>query len=162
HQMSGGVVSELPSGFSKNPTNPFQSPTDSSEKDPNTNASGGRIGPFFKFDASRFFQRNPNSPIASYMDGFGATKPLIKAVEQDPCYAYFSVTAVATAKTGNGIGLYSDTDCNKMTDANGTFPQPYVNLAMKDLLPNGATGFRYVNPSSFQIISPGSDTCYGT
>ena len=81
-------MSELPSGFSENPTNPFANPTD--EYDPVKKAGATRIGPYMKFDASRFYQRSPSVPIASYGDGW--FKYTTGGVEQYPCYAYFSTT----------------------------------------------------------------------
>ncbi|HEX3315388.1 MAG TPA: type II secretion system protein [Gemmataceae bacterium] len=161
HIMSGGKMTEAPSGFSQNPASPFMSPTDSSEKvssSSNTHV-GERIAPYFIFDTSRFYQRSTSMPIASYGDGFFGTG--YDGVAQNTCYAYFSTSFVPVPVTiagSVGHGFYSETDCNRMTDALGGYPRPFVNLNATTLLSNR---FDYVNPNSFQIISPGPDTLFG-
>jgi prepilin-type N-terminal cleavage/methylation domain-containing protein len=163
HQMSGskpGTVTVIPQGFSLNPTNPFES-------------GGARKSPYFTFDPSRLCALNPNLPLASYGDGW-YTNATYNGVQTFPCYAYFGtsfVTATMSGGTGkimalnnltttsNGVdGNYNDTDCSSLTDAVGGFPRPFINLAATT---RTAGKFGYVNPKSFQIISPGADTLYG-
>jgi type II secretory pathway pseudopilin PulG len=143
HSMAGGVVSEAPSGFSENPINPFE-------------AGGNRIGPFFKFDRNRLYQRDPNCVAASYADGW--FKGTYQGVEQNPCYAYFSTSFVTANANSNGVGYYSDNDCSRMVDGAGGFPRPFVNLNATTRTPGK---FEYVNKNSFQIISSGPDTLFG-
>ena len=145
HVMKGGATVENPTGFSENPTNPFET-------------GGNRIGPYFKFNNARLYQRDLTLPIASCGDGWFASG--VKAAQTNPpCYAYFSTSFVTASNNGNGVGYYSDTDCSRMIDAKGTFPRPFVNLSKSR--PGNPVKFEYVNPSSFQIISPGSDTIFG-
>jgi type II secretory pathway pseudopilin PulG len=145
-----GVVVVAPQGLSEDPLNPFS--------DPRVPGSGGnRIGPFFKFNASRLCMRNANVPLASYGDGFYGTV-YQGAARYNTCYAYFSPSGwVQGTPKGNGVGYYTDSDCNQLTDAQGGFPRPCINL--KALTSNG---FEYVNQKTFQIISAGPDTLFGT
>ena len=163
HVMSSGGLTEQPSGFSQNPARPFISPKDSTESvsaATSTNKSatraGERIPPYFKFDTTRFYQRNQSVSIASYGDGYFGTA--YNNVPQNTCYAYFSTSFVPLNPASKGVGSYSDTDCNRMTDAVGSFPTPFVNLNATTRV---AIKFEYVNPKSFQIISAGPDTLFG-
>jgi prepilin-type N-terminal cleavage/methylation domain-containing protein len=161
HQMSGsvapGVAVISPQGFSEDPQNPFAPPA--------AGATGNRIGPYFKFNASRLCVRNPgsdpNSMLASYGDGFYASV-FQGAARYNTCYAYFSTSGYLPGGTRNGVGFYTDTDCNSLTDALGGFPKPFINLNSLKQLAGNSVGYEYVNPQSYQIISAGADTLFGT
>jgi prepilin-type N-terminal cleavage/methylation domain-containing protein len=119
-------------GLSSSKTYPFTAP---SPKDTD------REAPLFKFKGDRLYQRTPGNPFYSYGDGFfqGPATGSPKLT----CYAYFCPLSVGGYQA-------AATHCSTMTDAKGVTPQPYKNAA-------GA----YLNPDSYQIISPGNDGLWG-
>ena len=124
-------------GFSTDPTNPF--------------AQGGdRTQPFFKFKVERLFQRDKNADFASYGDGwFGESRG---GSEQFPCYAYFAPR--------NAVGSldYQPNDCSALKDYKGNAPKPYQDVTLDP----ATKTFPYLNPNSFQVISSGHDSQFGT
>jgi general secretion pathway protein G len=162
------------SGFSKNPTNPFMNNVTGS-----TNYSANRTAPLFEFVADRLVLSTVgpsgygSSLIPGYIDSLNSQAP------NQAFYAYFSLNV------GNGY------DPNDMNIANGAYevdsagstplavgfkavqptftsggaqafstspsPNPYTNGSP---LPTGSNPV-FLNPQSFQIVSPGADGGYG-
>lgn len=126
----GGVwdsSGKVPNGFSKNPSDPFIV----------SSAGGGRMGPYFEFDASRFVDSDKNQ-VMEYKDTFpGQQKP----------YLYFS------SYGGRGYRITDEVTGTEMQDvyrqgADPTTPPPTNDVPFK--------------AKSYQIISPGVDSQYGT
>ena len=119
-------------GFSTDEFDPSQPPAA---------AAAPRKGPYFEFKPNRLQAWN-NTPFYAYLDAFG----------QAP-YAYFS-----SYKTASGYERYhaafGTSDCGSLGVS------PYA-----DLLPNppsyAAPPPRYLNPSTFQIVSAGADGVFG-
>lgn len=152
------------SGFSKSPTNPFQSNLSGS-----TNYNANRNPPFFEFSAGRLAISDTTTLMPGYTD---TLNPPPGGTPNPAFYAYFS--------TNNGVG-YDSNDMNvaepdstgAVTAINLTFtsnqslsgggsvthspsPNPYTTTA-----PTGGVTVVYQNAQSFQIISPGVDNFYG-
>ncbi|MEI7684133.1 MAG: prepilin-type N-terminal cleavage/methylation domain-containing protein [Planctomycetota bacterium] len=98
-----------------------------------------RQAPFFKFKPQRLFKR-PGSSFFSYGDGF--YKLNVNQAEQSTYYAYFAPV--------KGVG-YVETHCNAQGDYKGNTPKPYMDAASA-----------YLNRQTFQILSAGKNTLWGT
>ncbi len=123
----GGVwdtSGKTPNGFSKNPANPFAVST----------AGGGRLGPYYEFDNSRFVDTDGDK-APEYLDSFPS--------QQLP-YLYFSSYDGRGYRSSEIIGTGMDNVYHQGDPAHGTTLGP----AFKS--------------KSFQIISPGADFQYGT
>jgi prepilin-type N-terminal cleavage/methylation domain-containing protein len=101
--------------------------------------TGERNPPLFKFKTQRLFTR-PGSSFFSYGDGF--YKLNVNQAEQITYYAYFAPV--------KGVG-YVETHCNAQGDYKGNTPKPYKDAASA-----------YLNRQSFQILSAGKNTLWGT
>lgn len=122
-------------GFSKNPANPFAQQT----------AQSSRVGPFFDFDSGRLGEvaRVPGPTISAFnLDDTAFTGNPLAYVDKLPGQNRPLLYA-STAATG----FYRATDVPELADG------PYRK--------SSATG-PYHNPTSFQIISAGFDTEYGS
>lgn len=123
----GGVwdtSGKTPNGFSKNPANPFAV----------ASAGGGRLGPYYEFDISRFVDTDgDNAP--EYLDSFPS--------QQKP-YLYFSSYDGRGYRSGEILGTGMKNVYHQGNPAHG-----------EDLGP----AFKI---KSYQIISPGPDYEYGS
>jgi hypothetical protein len=147
-QSNGNVAPGRPAGppgtmgFSTNPLNPAQ-------------LGGSRDNPFFEFQSNRLVFIRAGVPYYSYLDPYGRSDGLGTRISGAP-YAYFS-----SYKSANNYNRYYT----------GLPPAPNVPLlgpgvsdcATLGLWPfaESATPVRYLNPSSFQIISAGPDSLFG-
>jgi prepilin-type N-terminal cleavage/methylation domain-containing protein len=168
-------------GFGKDPTNPFTNSVNNS----NIMYSANRQPPLFEFNTSRLFLDpnnlsmngvNPGNP--GYYDSLGNSPPLVAQQTPTNFYAYFSAY---------GSNNYDPNDVNfPEADSTGALPtelyytvnfpvvgskgavlsgqavesegpNPYTNTLT---IPASGT-VTYVNPQSFQIMSPGIDGLYG-
>ena len=169
-----------PTGFGKDPTNPFV----------NANVSQNRTQPMFEFDPGRLFldpsqvsnykTLNPNSKYNSpgYLDSLGNSTPTGLPNSPTNFYAYF-VSYGNTGYDPNDVNFYSEADnAGNMPElgyhvgfpilplpgpnpAVSPAPNPYTTTTTA---PFSGTTFvvpTFVNPQTFQIISPGSDGLYG-
>jgi len=129
-------TSPAPLGFSTNPTTPF--------------ASGGtRIGPFFEFDIARI--RDTDSPangIPEYLDPLpGQTAP----------YLYLS------SYGGRGYQPFGFDGTQGTIDDEVPSSSGMLSAYIQSFTgPTGSKRPVYWNNKSFQLISPGYDTAYGT
>lgn len=184
-QSASGGAGWSVSGFSKNPLNPFQGPT----------FTTNRTIPLFEFNNSRLVSNTTNATTSAITDSSGAPwifpgyiDSLGPGVEPTviPFYAYFSAY--------NGAGYDpDDVDFSEPNSAGtvakiaGAFrapntvrvpvpagniiaslaPNPYTNdvpvptLASGDVNAGGAKSIAWQNANSFQIISPGRDRVFG-
>lgn len=132
--LGGTQDSDGCKGFSTSSRNPFQ-------------RTGERNPPLFKFKTQRLFTR-PGSSFFSYGDGF--YKLNVNQAEQSTYYAYFAPV--------KGVG-YVETHCGDPSDPNqrdyrdykGNTPKPYMDAASA-----------YLNRQTFQILSAGKNTLWGT
>jgi len=97
-----------------------------------------RQSPFFKFKTQRLFTR-PGSSFFSYGDGF--YKLNVNGAERITYYAYFAPV--------KNVG-YVDTHCTQ-GDFKGNTPKPFKDAASA-----------YLNRQTFQIMSAGKNTLWGT
>ncbi|MCA8996881.1 MAG: prepilin-type N-terminal cleavage/methylation domain-containing protein [Planctomycetaceae bacterium] len=144
-----GVLSGTPTGFSKNPINPF--------------ATGGeRVGPFAELDVGRLVDVDGDGN-PEYMDNLpGQTMP----------YQYFSSYDGRGYQLGGFDNDLSTAADNEVLTISGTLSMaaPYfavdaawpddagMSTVSADMAP--ALG-QYFKPNGFQIISPGFDALYG-
>lgn len=100
-------------------------------------AGGGRMGPYFEFDSNRFVDSDGNG-VNEYKDSFpGQQKP----------YLYFS------SYDGRGYRIAAEVSGTDMTD---------VYRQGKDPSTTPPTNDPPFKAKSYQIISPGADSEYGT
>ncbi|WP_417851011.1 type II secretion system protein [Thalassoglobus sp.] len=138
---SAPVTKWFPLGFSTDPEMPF------------ARGSGTRVGPFFEFDASRLVDVSDSPPanilrnMPEYLDTLpGQTSP----------YLY------ASSYEGRGYnvnGSFAHTDLNL---ASSSITEPTWVYLQSDPSTEGTAAAIPYNKNSFQIISPGADTQYGT
>jgi general secretion pathway protein G len=164
-------------GFSKNPMNPFMSSVTASNA-----YSGNRNPPLFEFVSGRL-QLTSAYP-ANYGTAFtsignpGYTDSIDGLGNKQSFYAYFS-TNVGLGYDPNDVNLGTD----QVLDKTGTTPvtpgltyfasavsggstispspNPYTSGAPYVTTPTTSTTVNYINPQTFQIISPGIDGMYG-
>jgi general secretion pathway protein G len=122
------------------PTNGVPSGFSTVSSDPTT-AGGNRKGPFFEFNESRLTNLFHANGYLSYLDAY-----------QKKPYAYFS-----SYKTRNGYNRYYD-PTNPASDCATLQVWPYAEF----IHPSDVTQCRYLNPATFQIISAGADTNFGS
>ncbi len=131
-----------PLGFSTNPTNPF--------------AGGGqRVGPFFAFNTDRFVD----------VDGDGCPEYLDPIPGQTLPYLYFSGYDGAGYRPFGMNGTAGDAD-DEMLSSDGTPLMQSVYMVndqdwLMDTNRPRANAGEYINPKSYQIISPGMDFRFG-
>jgi prepilin-type N-terminal cleavage/methylation domain-containing protein len=138
----GGIPTNNPTpgclGFSTDPHSPWTLATV---------ANNQRIGPFFTFDTSRLVQihaADPTSPSAfySYKDSY----------DKNQVFAYFQ-----SGKTPNGYNsLYQAV---KVSDCNLLSVWPYAEFMAASAADQRPP--RYLNPTTYQILSAGRDGIFG-
>jgi general secretion pathway protein G len=114
-----------------------------SDRNP-TSLTGKLVKPFFTFDQTRLYRRNPQHTFFSYFDSYGVQP-----------YLYFS-------SFGGKLGTYNDGDCASLGVA------PYFhgyNLVQKQIVAydptNNLIAKQYENPESVQIICAGQNQQFG-
>lgn len=113
-------------GFSKNPARPFMQPS---------SASSTRLGPFTEFDTARLVDTGGATDVLEYLD---------KLPDQDEPLIYVSTAATGSYRASDA-GL-PDYDLPNDTPDAGPIPwTPYQKSAGS-----------FYNPTSYQLISPGS------
>lgn len=125
----GGIwdsTNKTPNGFSKNPADPFII----------SNAGGGRQGPYYEFDISRFVDTDGDD-APEYVDSFPS--------QQKP-YLYFSSYDGRGYRNGEVTGT-------GMLDVYRQGEDPTITPPTTDVP---------FKAKSYQIISPGADFEYGT
>ena len=131
-------------GFSANPTNPFDY-NSSLSAGPNPNYSRSRVKPFFEFDPNRIGLTNNNLPLRYYSPGCEGSRDSDRVAP----VVYFRAEngQYPTASkywTSGSITVFPYCDSRVMLEA--------------DM--NANTNPVWVNPKTFQILSPGLDRQY--
>jgi general secretion pathway protein G len=143
---NGGTDSAQFTGFSGNPTNPFQFSSASTTT---------RIGPFFDFDMGRVIDDN-SLPYSAPLSKF--------PVYKDPYPAQQKPYLYATSYDGLGYND-SPTDSDVFTAASDDPTTPAgvadFRIYLTDSKTTGNPDPPAWKPNSFQIISPGPDGFYG-
>jgi prepilin-type N-terminal cleavage/methylation domain-containing protein len=134
---SGPIAEWIPLGFSKNPRNPFE------------RSGGTRVGPMTEFDPSRFVDvfANPGDSIGT-RDGM--PELLDPLPSQSRPYLY------ASSYDGKGYNVSADPATSDL------FGTGMTNVYLQKLGASPPVGNVPWNKTSYQIISPGIDTEYGT
>src|SRR5439155_9190658 len=136
------------SGFSTNPTNPAA----------HVLGGGDIIAPFFEFDSARLLLLPPGLRASGFASG---TTPLpavssrhfsYRDTYNNVPYAYFS-----SNKTRNGYNRYVSA-VSAVLLSNGNPSSDCTSLGVWPYAEGGSTAVvRYLNPSTFQIISAGAN-----
>lgn len=144
--VSGALLPGV-TGFSKNPALPFA---------PQSGGSETRDGPFFEFKSDRLVESNNATAFLVYIDPLPG--------HSAPHTPYFYVSSndgrgynPADLTNGAGGTRLADVYCLASEDKNAD----RLLQMPEDANGNGRLDIVYINPKTFQIVSPGVDRTYG-